>query len=234
MKYGKILVIAVNLAIISTAGYLYSNKIAADNALIQEMEAKKHELEVANDAKRVQLERQKEIVLSLMRLKAEKEEQIARIEAEKQAIIDANKSAEFKTQSECLAKNIYFEARNEGTQGQRAIAWVTLNRVASDKYPDTICDVVYQAKVDKKGNPFRDKCQFSWFCDGKGDKIRDMEAWDKALYIAADVMLKFGKETDPTGGATMYHADYVDPFWVDSFEKTVQINSHIFYEETRG
>lgn len=234
MKYGKILVLVVNVAIVSMAGYLYSNKIAEDNSLIQQAEAKKHQLELDNQAKQAELEKQKQAILELAKLKADRERELERIQNEKEAVLAALKTKDFKKQAECLAKNIYFEARNEGIPGQRAIAWVTMNRTANDKYPHTVCGVVYQAKVDKKGTPFRDKCQFSWFCDGKGDKIRDKKAWDVALYIAADVMLKFGKETDPTGGATMYHADYVDPFWVDSYTRTVQIDDHIFYEDKKG
>jgi len=234
MKYGKILVLAANLAIVGTAGYLYSNKIAQDNAIIREAEIKKHKLELDMQAKQAELDRQKNAIVELAKLKAYKEREIKRIKDEKDAVLAALKSKDFKKQVECLAKNIYFEARNEGEPGQRAIAWVTMNRTVNDKYPHTVCGVVYQAKVDKKGTPFRDKCQFSWYCDGKGDKIRDKKAWNIALYIAADVMLKFGKETDPTNGAVMYHADYVCPFWVDSYTRTVQIDDHIFYEEIKG
>lgn len=231
MKYGKILVIAVNLAIISTAGYLYINKIAQDTAFIREAEIKKHQLELDIESKKLVLEQQKELIAELAELKAKKAKALKQVQDEKEAILTLLSSDDFKEQAECLAKNIYFEARNEGDPGQRAIAWVTMNRTVNDKYPDTICEVVYQAKVDKKGNPFRNQCQFSWFCDGKGDNIRDKKAWKKALNIAAEVMLKFGKETDPTGGAVMYHADYVEPFWTDSYTKTVQIDSHIFYNE---
>ena len=45
---------------------------------------------------------------------------------------------------QCLAKNIYFEAKNQGTGGWLAVAFVTLNRVKDTRYPNTICEVVYQ------------------------------------------------------------------------------------------
>jgi spore germination cell wall hydrolase CwlJ-like protein len=134
-------------------------------------------------------------------------------------------------QQECMAKNIYHEARNEGVQGQRAVAWVTMNRVAHEDYPDTVCDVVYEAVIDDTGNPLRNQCQFSWYCDGKSDEVRNQAAWNVANNIAADVMDKFGKETDPTGGSIMYHADYVHPYWSSSYKREVQIDTHIFYVE---
>jgi spore germination cell wall hydrolase CwlJ-like protein len=132
-------------------------------------------------------------------------------------------------QVECLAKNIYHEARNEGITGQKAVAWATLNRVESKKYPNTICEVVYQAQLNENGIPIRNKCQFSWFCDGKSDDIKNQSAWNVAQSIAEDVMSSYGKETDPTNGSFMYHAHYVTPYWASSYEKQVRIDSHIFY-----
>ena len=43
-----------------------------------------------------------------------------------------------------MAKNIYFEARNEATVGQLAVAQTVINRVNSSRFPNSICDVVYQ------------------------------------------------------------------------------------------
>ena len=69
----------------------------------------------------------------------------------------------------CLALNIYFEARNQPTSGQIAVAEVTLNRVASRNYPNTVCGVVHQGPISswwkKKHNkivPVRNRCQFSY------------------------------------------------------------------------
>jgi spore germination cell wall hydrolase CwlJ-like protein len=140
----------------------------------------------------------------------------------------AKKMEEVK-QHQCLALNVYHEARSEGLTGQRAIAWVTLNRVESPKYPDTICKVVYQARLDENNMPLRNKCSFSWYCDGKSDEVADLAAWNVASDIAYEVMDAYGKETDPTNGSIMYHADYVMPYWVSAYEKQVRIDSHIFY-----
>lgn len=129
----------------------------------------------------------------------------------------------------CLATNIYHEARNEGLTGQRAVAWATLNRVDSPKYPDTVCDVVYQAELNENGVPVKNQCQFSFYCDGKSDEISDQAAWNVAETIAEEVMNNYGIETDPTNGAIMYHAAYVEPYWASSYEKTARIDTHIFY-----
>ena len=73
------------------------------------------------------------------------------------------------TEIECMAKNIYFEAAVESTAGQLAVAQVTLNRVKSRHYPNSVCEVVYEGPHTANGFPKRDRCQFSWYCDGKGD-----------------------------------------------------------------
>ena len=144
-------------------------------------------------------------------------------------ISEVTKQLENEKQVECLATNIYHEARNDGLTGQRAVAWATMNRTKSEKYPDTICDVVYQAELNDNGIPLRNKCQFSWFCDGKSDDIDDQAAWNVAVKIAEEVFVAYGIETDPTNGAIMYHANYVEPFWVSSYTETARIDSHIFY-----
>ena len=90
-------------------------------------------------------------------------------------VIETNNDSIDITEAICLATNIYHEARGESYAGKVAVANVTMNRVTSPKFPNTICDVVYQAQTKEnwKGNtvPKRNKCQFSWYCDGKSDNI---------------------------------------------------------------
>lgn len=138
--------------------------------------------------------------------------------------------AEFETQKECLALNIYHEARNEAILGQRAVGLVTLNRVTDSRYPNTVCDVVYQAQLDSHGNPIRNRCQFSWWCDGKKDDPQDLESWQIANEVAVYIMNGYGAIEDFTEGSVMYHAAYVNPYWKSSYEKTVRIDTHIFYK----
>ena len=124
-------------------------------------------------------------------------------------------------QIECLAKNIYFEARDQSFLGQRAVAWVTLNRVHNKKYPKNICDVVWQYH------------QFSWTHDGKSDNPGNNFAWHRAMLIAEIVLDRYGDMDDPTDGAVMFHANYVDPYWNSKYTKTVRIDDHIFYKEVK-
>lgn len=138
---------------------------------------------------------------------------------------------EYTEQLECLAKNIYFEARSEGLLGQRAVAWVTLNRVKSARYPNTICEVVYQGRKDANGNMLRHQCQFSWYCDGKSDRVGNQDLWGTAVEMAETVLARYGIHPDPTDGAVMYHAEYVRPNWRSSFIRTTQIDTHVFYAE---
>lgn len=134
---------------------------------------------------------------------------------------------------ECLAKNIYFEARGESAMGQFAVAHVTLNRVESDKFPDSICGVVYQAKMrpswkdPSKYIPARYQCQFSWYCDGKPDKIDDISAYETAMRIASISI--YGHFSDITNGSLFYHRLDVDPHWNENMTFKTSIGAHKFY-----
>ena len=156
--------------------------------------------------------------------------EIAHEKAVEAIVLEVANKIEKAKSIECLATNIYHEARNEGLTGQRAIAWTTLNRVESQKYPDNICDVVYQAELNENGIPLKNQCQFSFYCDGLPDTVDDLAAWNLAESIAEEVMSGYGKETDPTNGAIMYHAYYVTPYWSSAYEKQARIDSHIFYK----
>jgi spore germination cell wall hydrolase CwlJ-like protein len=86
-------------------------------------------------------------------------------------------------QVDCVAKAIYFEARGEPFEGQLAVANVINNRVKSSKFPNTHCGVVHQAKrIDDK--IVKNKCAFSFYCDGKVEEIRDKKAYKLAENIA--------------------------------------------------
>lgn len=133
----------------------------------------------------------------------------------------------------CLALNIYFEARNQPTKGQIAVSQVVMNRVESPDYPDDVCEVIYQgpSRPSWKGTgemiPVRHKCQFSWYCDGKSDNPKDLEAYEKARMISWGVYS--GTIDDLVDGALWYHADYVTPGWAQSKRPTANYGNHIFY-----
>ena len=129
----------------------------------------------------------------------------------------------------CLAKNIYFEARSESTAGRIAVAHTVLNRVRDKKFPNTICGVIYQGIKNERGFPKRDKCQFSWYCDGKPDIITDTSVWRESFRLANYVTTGRDYLLDITDGSLFYHASYVSPRWAKYKRKTVQIDTHIFY-----
>jgi N-acetylmuramoyl-L-alanine amidase len=111
----------------------------------------------------------------------------------------------------CLAKNIYHEARGESLKGKLAVAKVTLNRVASGKFKNTVCGVVYQ------------RGQFSW-TNSKYKPILDKQAWADSLHIAKLVMLN--PELSKIN-AMYYHNLKVKPKW--RLERTDKIGNHVFY-----
>ena len=137
---------------------------------------------------------------------------------------------------ECMAKNIYFEAAVESTAGQLAVAQVTLNRVKSKHYPNSVCEVVYEGPKHASGIMKRDRCQFSWYCDGKDDEVRNKgKLWNTAHNLAKYVLKRQKDLLDITDGATHYHANYIDaPRWAGHKRVTTSIDQHIFYGVRNG
>lgn len=119
----------------------------------------------------------------------------------------------------CMAKNIYFEARNESLAGMIAIAQVTITRMQDPRWPNTICSVVYQNK------------QFSWYSDGLSDRPKDHNKFAEIILITTAILDPDMIIQDITNGATHYHADYVLPYWTKYMVKQVKIDTHIFYQD---
>lgn len=119
----------------------------------------------------------------------------------------------------CLAENIYYEARGEQYLGKVAVANVTMNRVKQDGFPDTVCDVVKQ----KTGST----CQFSWVC--KRLHTREPKVGlQKEVELATAVY--YGLVDDVTKGATYFHNVMVRPRWTNQHQQTVQIGKHLFWK----
>jgi spore germination cell wall hydrolase CwlJ-like protein len=133
-----------------------------------------------------------------------------------------------KAQQKCLAEAIYFEARGEPELGQAAVAQVVLNRVKNPAYPNTICAVVYQNKH------LKNRCQFSFACDGVKDRVRTFSrAWRVAERIARDVT--DGKTwLKDVADSTHYHANYVSPDWGPTMIRKDRVGAHIFYRTKYG
>jgi len=115
-----------------------------------------------------------------------------------------------------------------------AVADVVMNRVKHTHYPNTICEVVRQGKQKPSWKDpavmvmVRNKCQFSWYCDGRSDWPTDMDAWVEAQQIAYN-MIVYSDARGITEGATHYHATYVSPEWARDFALVGRIGEHIFY-----
>ena len=130
----------------------------------------------------------------------------------------------------CLAMNLYHEARGESLAGNLAVGYVTMNRVADPRYPDTVCGVVHQAKYHGWDlvNPIKNRCQFSWYCDGLSDNPQDGKAILESVILAQHIIA--GTVTDISEGATHYHATYVNPYWAGDMTVVLEVGQHIFYK----
>jgi spore germination cell wall hydrolase CwlJ-like protein len=122
----------------------------------------------------------------------------------------------------CLSEVMYYEARGEGSSGQKAIAEVVFHRMNTGNYGHSICAVVYEGS-DRPG------CQFSFACSGDRSARKDEQAWREAEALAARILTGEVRLANATGGATNFHAISVSPDWADTLEKTTQIGNHVFY-----
>ncbi len=138
-----------------------------------------------------------------------------------------------KQELHCLVLNTYHEARGESEAGQIAVMQVVLNRLHSNKFPDSICGIVTQGptRVNYKGNtiPILDKCQFKWFCDGRKDDAIDTKRYFQIQRLAIEVIKN--NVIDITNDSLYYHSTRSTPYWARVFMKTVRIDNHIFYRE---
>lgn len=133
--------------------------------------------------------------------------------------------ADVTKQLDCLARNIYWEAASEPFEGKVAVAQVTLNRVDSGRFADSVCGVVYQKNV------FYQKvvCQFSWYCE-TNHRVRPInrELYRESEDVAKRVLLE-NFRLPGLKNAIYYHADYVNPGW--NKPRIQKIGRHIFYGE---
>jgi len=133
-------------------------------------------------------------------------------------------------QVECLAENIYFEAAFEPTDGQVAVAFVTLNRLKTGLFGSDICGVVKQKS--------QNVCQFSWYCEAmplhlSTNKLLTRSSnpvYNSVRDLATSVYMNYDSMHDPSKGALFYHADYVKPGW-KNMRTTAVIGRHIFYNK---
>lgn len=136
-------------------------------------------------------------------------------------------SASFDRAQRCLTEAIYYEARSESEDGQRAVAQVVLNRVRHISYPNSVCGVVYQGSERRTG------CQFSFTCDGSMARgVTDGASWARAERIAASALR--GSVFRPVGLSLNYHTTAIRPYWAPSLVRHTVIGAHIFYRHPRA
>ncbi len=123
----------------------------------------------------------------------------------------------------CFAEALYFEARGETTEGLFAVGEVILNRVDSNAYPDTLCNVINQGTGRKYA------CQFTYTCDGLPETINEPRAWKRVGKVAQ--LLMDGAPRKLTNGATHYHTTAVNPSWSRRYPKVAQYGVHVFYRQ---
>jgi len=134
--------------------------------------------------------------------------------------------ATFDRALECLTQAIYFEARSQSDDGQRAVAQVVLNRVRHPSYPSSVCGVVYQGSERSTG------CQFTFTCDGSMNAGIEPYAWDRAQRIATAALR--GSVYRPVGLALNYHTTAIRPYWAPSLVPQLTLGAHIFYRRPGG
>jgi spore germination cell wall hydrolase CwlJ-like protein len=125
----------------------------------------------------------------------------------------------------CLAMNVYYESRGESLSGQRAVAEVTMNRVASWRYPNTVCEVVYEKRWDALRKRYVGA--FSWT---EFDVVPHPEGkqWQQAWDVAKAVY--YGQHPPTLNGAVLYHATYIRPSWSRGKKPIARIGAHVFYK----
>lgn len=137
-------------------------------------------------------------------------------------LIDSNRVE--RRELTCLALNVYYEARGEPLEGMYAVAEVTMNRVASHRYPRTVCEVVYDRKWDRLRKRY--VSAFSWT---EFDIVPHPEGSQWRLAREAAETVYFRRRPPALAGALHYHASYIMPSWAKEQQPITRIGSHIFY-----
>ncbi|WP_223487098.1 cell wall hydrolase [Pseudomonas sp. A-RE-19] len=121
----------------------------------------------------------------------------------------------------CLARSIYWEAKGVAGADMEAVASVVMNRLGHEGFPDTICAVVKQGSE-------KHACQFSWWCDGRPDQVKEDDEYTIAKEIARKALNK--QLTDRTHGALYFHDRTVKPDWAKKYTRTAETRKFLFYK----
>ena len=159
------------------------------------------------------------VLLALLLIR--NEARMDRMEAKLDDIIQTRDIVKYTTQDrDCLTKNIYYEAGVENTKGKYAVAHVTVNRLKTGRWGNTVCKVVYSKK------------QFSWTAQEKLPKPNP-KLWAESQAVADNVLN--GARVRGLQQSLYYHAEYIRaPRWADPRHEAGQIGQHIFYNRARN
>lgn len=112
-----------------------------------------------------------------------------------------------------LAKIAMAEAEGEDTEGKALVMLVVLNRVKADGFPDSVEDVIYQAR------------QFSPVASGKFDRVEpDADCWQALSMIELDGW-------DESMGATYFESESESTWHEEHLEFLFQHGNHYFYTD---
>ena len=125
----------------------------------------------------------------------------------------------------CLSRTIYWEAKGISTADMEAVASVVMNRLGHAGFPDTVCGVVKQG-VETRA------CQFSWWCDGRPDQVKEDAEYALAKEVAGKALNRQLK--DRTNGALYFHDRNVHPSWAREYRKTAETKKFLFYKPAGG
>lgn len=144
-----------------------------------------------------------------------------------EATVEMSRQQRLYKEIDCLARNIYYEARGESREGQLAVAQVTLNRVESDLFPNTICGVVNERYIVKGF----EVCQFSWRCDYTANPRLKISESNPIFLLAWQAIRDYHKLDIVTHDTYWFHAVYVKPKWRKHKQQVAKIDYHIFYRQ---
>lgn len=119
---------------------------------------------------------------------------------------------------QCATLNLYHESRSESDIANVMVMAVVLNRVDDKRYPNNICNVVFQPKA------------FSWTSDGLSDKVYNPKQYKRLYKIVEWAMINQESVKMLSEGIDHYHTTDIHPYWADSLTYKITLDKHKFYK----
>jgi spore germination cell wall hydrolase CwlJ-like protein len=164
--------------------------------------------------------RKAEVLEQVVAPDVEVREPVEPLEEQEAQVIDPEGSDPLEEPLTCLARSIYWEAKGVQGRDMESVANVVINRLASEEFPNTVCEVVKQGSEQSP-------CQFSWWCDGRPDEVVEGDAYEVAKEVARQALNR--ELPDHTDGALYFHDRTVHPHWANEFLLTVETEAFLFY-----